>query len=181
MNIFLLDHSAIFVKIAAIYTSIALLLLHQLPMYTYMITVSTIIVLWLCSVLGIWHVHNRREDRIKFWVGMVCLSFPSYFFLSEYVTLTERSYAMLGIVCYCIGAVFFSMPSFDLIPKILGNHEIFHLFTLFAAICTYILIHSMCSELPTRCENNQNTSYAFSLFKTILSHTISSTQDICNP
>ncbi len=138
--------------------------------------------LWIFCGLGVWHVHYRKGQRMKYWIAMISFSFISYPYLSSYLTVLERSYAIYGLVLYGIGAVIFSKKTFNPIPTVFEHHEVFHFFTVIAGICAYLLTHSLSKSVYDRCAEKyamQDNVLVMMLFK-VLTSTLSTEVDICH-
>lgn len=176
-----LDHSAVFINIACSFTPIAYLVLHKSSDPFNPLVLGTMAIIWIACLFGIWHVHYRRGQRMKFWVTTICLSFISYPHLSNSLTLLERSYAIYGLVLYSIGAVIFGRKTFNPIPNVFEHHEVFHFFTVLAGICAYLLIHSLCKEVEIRCAEKQwaENNWLLALLMKVLASTLSTEVDVC--
>lgn len=175
----MLDHSAIFINIACSYTPFALLISHHAEGVIDYVCYGTVLILWLACLAGIWHVHNVKEERLKLQVLMTVMTFPSYPFLASYLTVTERGYAILGLLMYMIGAFIFSKQLETPVPHIFGYHEIFHVFTIAAGICSFLLIMSMIRSKDERCKHDDHGLLYDSLLW-IFTSTITSKIDICS-
>lgn len=143
----------------------------------------TIGILWILTSLGIWHVFNRHGGRMKYWVFNIVFSFPTYFLLSSHLTLLERSYAIFGLLLYAIGAIIFSRKACNFFPHIFGYHEVFHIFTILAALQGYHLFASLSIEdLTVRCmimQNVREDQMTWRMGMWLLSQTLSTSSDIC--
>jgi|LauGreSBDMM110SN_4_FD.fasta_scaffold67853_1 hemolysin III len=152
-----LDHSAIFINIACVYTPVSLVLLNQNYNKVYLAVLVTLILTWIAALFGVYHVYNFRSQRMKLWVGTILLSLPAYPILSTCLTKFERRMAILGLASYAIGAYIFS-KRFKFIeafcPLVFGYHEIFHAFTILSFTCTILLLYSVISDTSIRCHDN---------------------------
>lgn len=74
------------------------------------------------------------------------LSVPSYPIIGKYLTQTEGRLAMIGLSIYAVGAVIYGKKLLDIVPSVFGYHEIFHICTIAAAICAYVLVYSLCNH-----------------------------------
>lgn len=175
-----LDHSAVFINIACSYSSIAVLVVASLSPEGRLAVWTTIALLWLLCLGGVWHVHAARAQRMKLWIAIVVLTFPSYFTLSAQLTLDERSYCMLGLLLYGLGAAVYGLHLLDPLPGLLGFHEVFHLCTVCATLCAFQMLRSLSQEVAERCEAAQQAHAAFSMFRAVVASTVSSFEDICS-
>jgi channel protein (hemolysin III family) len=192
-----LDHSAIFVNIFCSYTPFAMLVLSNTShVINEIILISTIGLLFICMIIGIYQVHVLKGSRMFSQLVMIAFSFPSYLLLSNYLTIVERACAMAGLFSYIIGTIIFAKRYCNFWPNIFGYHEIFHLFTLIAGYLGYYLLYSMLLDMEDRCQlnekvmlNNDNNNYyhhhnsslnlIINGFIQLLTSTISSPKDIC--
>lgn len=152
-----LDHCAIFINIACVYTPVALVLFNQNYDKLYFPVIVTLILTWLAASFGVYHVYNYRSQRMKLWVSTIFLSVPAYPMLSSCLTKFERTMAIIGLASYAFGAYIFSkrfkfIESFC--PLIFGYHEIFHIFTVLSFTCTILLLYSIISDTSIRCHDN---------------------------
>jgi hemolysin III len=133
-----LDHSMIFVFIAGTYTPFALL---TLPPNTCRVVLT---VVWLGAAVGIG-------------LRMAWLSSPRYLIVPLYIALGwvavfvfpellhragVASFVLLlvGGALYSLGALVYATRKPNPAPSVFGYHEVFHAFTLAAAICHYIAV-----------------------------------------
>jgi hemolysin III len=130
------DHSTIYVFIAACYTAVGMLVLTGATRWMVMITVWTGALAgivfslawvsaprWLCSstyvVLG--------------WVAL--LAAPQ---LVASLPLAPLVLVVLGGVLYTMGAIVFALGRPDPWPRVFGFHEIFHVFVILAAAAHFV-------------------------------------------
>ena len=64
---------------------------------------------------------------------------PVYSFWQE-LPITAFILFIVGGISYSVGAVVYQQDKLDIIPGILGSHEIFHILTVIGAILHYIAI-----------------------------------------
>lgn len=152
-----LDHCAIFINIACVYTPVAIVLLNQNYDKLYFPVLVTLILTWIAALLGVYHVYNYRSQRMKLWVGNILLSVPAYPILSSCLTQFERTMSVIGLLSYALGAYLFSkrykfIESFC--PLIFGYHEVFHFLTVISFSCTILLLYSTISHTSLRCFDN---------------------------
>ncbi|SOD75154.1 channel protein (hemolysin III family) [Jatrophihabitans sp. GAS493] len=133
-----LDHSMIFVFIAGTYTPISLL---TMPRDT---AIMMLTIVWSGALLGVglqwfWPGHPR-------WLSAPCYIALGWVAIFVVPDLLHKGGAatliliLVGGLFYSSGAVIYATKRPNPAPKTFGFHELFHLFTLFAAICHYIAI-----------------------------------------
>jgi hemolysin III len=135
-----LDHSMIFVFIAGTYTPFSVLLLTGR-------TRDTILaIVWGGAVIGVGSKFFSAMSRRRW------LSAPLYIALGWVAVavlpdmLHKGGVTALVLTCaggafYTIGAVFYALRKPNPWPAVFGHHEIFHAFTLIAAVCHQIAIY----------------------------------------
>ena len=134
-------------KIACVFTSvITLVAFRDIDTSHSIYMLSALVSLWCSCLYGVWHVYNRHADRMKFWVGSVLLSVPSYPIIGKYLTQTEARLAIIGLTMYGVGAVIYGKKLLDIVPSVFGYHEIFHICTIIAALCAFVLVYSLCNH-----------------------------------
>ncbi len=195
----ILDHSAVFVQIACNCSPVALLILHHMPFhppastflesfpinasYSSLFVFTNMVVLWLYCFFGVWHVHNRRAQRMLYWIFMVVLTIPSFPILSVYMTLLERSYFLFVLVLNFVGAMIFGQKVKTPFANFFGYHEIFHVFTILAALTLYRLVYSLnMNAIEERCflQSQISSNHLFlSSFMDVMAVTITTRNDIC--
>lgn len=133
-----LDHSMIFVFIAGTYTPISLL---TMPRHT---AWTMLAIVWGGAAIGVglqlfWPSHPRWLSAPCYialgWVAIFVV--PDVLHNGGAITLTL---VLVGGLFYSAGAVIYAIKRPNPSPRTFGFHELFHLFTLFAAICHYIAI-----------------------------------------
>jgi predicted membrane channel-forming protein YqfA (hemolysin III family) len=120
-------------------------------------------IVWIFGSYGIWHVFHRRGQRMKLWVAMIGLSFPSYPLISTYMTVYERCLFLLVLFIHCCGATIFgtklrflnSNKMYKKIANTFGYHEIFHLLTVLASIALFSVMNSLIQSNDERCQLKQ--------------------------
>lgn len=133
-----LDHSNIYLFIAATYTPLALVLL------TGSQRVLLLCLVWGIAVLGIgvtllWPGRPRWLD-VVFYIGMGWVALG---WLGELWTAGGPAVVILlltGGVFYTVGAIFYALKKPNPSPTWFGFHELFHACTLAAAACHYASI-----------------------------------------
>lgn len=151
-----LDHSFIFVKIASVYTSIAILLCplnnHQQQQYILLASMAT----WLMAIFGLFHVFTFRSERIKYKLLTICCGIPTYTIFSMFLTNDEKTYCLFVLLFYGIGGYIFSKEICNFYPKTFGYHETFHLFSIIATFVAFQVLNHVVLPLSERClPNNQ--------------------------
>lgn len=136
-----LDHSAIFTLIAGTFTPVCVFALSEKSGH------QLLIVVWSAAVAGIlqsvFWVKAPKYVTALFYVIMGWLALP---YLSELQTsLGSSQLALLitGGVFYTVGAVFYAFKKPNLFPGVFGYHELFHLFTVIAAIFHFIVVYQL--------------------------------------
>ena len=133
-----IDHSTIYVFIAACYTPVGMLVLSGATRWLVLITV------WAGALLGVafsvaWISAPRALSSATYialgWVAV--MAFPQL--LSE-LPATPLVLIGTGGVLYTIGAIVFALGRPNPWPRVFGFHEIFHVFVILAAIAHFIAI-----------------------------------------
>ena len=131
-----IDHSTIFVFIAACYTPVGLLVLEGGMRWAVLITV------WSGAVLGVtfsvaWISAPRAVCAALYialgWVAVI--AFPQ---LSSELPLTPVLLIASGGILYTVGAVIFALGRPNPWPGTFGFHEIFHVFVILAAVSHFV-------------------------------------------
>jgi hemolysin III len=133
-----LDHSMIFVLIAASYTPVAALVLGG-PWEVVLLSV-----VWAGAVVGI-TMKLARPDGLRVptaalymvlgWLAVIAL--PQ---LLREMSTAEASLLVAGGLLYTAGAIVFASRRPDPRPSTFGYHEIWHAFMVSAAACHYAMI-----------------------------------------
>ncbi|MEM9036345.1 MAG: hemolysin III family protein [Actinomycetota bacterium] len=132
------DHSAIFLHIAGAATA---LLWMGLPAD---IAAPSIVVVWTAALLGvvdkIRHLDDRDHDVS--WLYPVLGAAPM---IATPGLVTTAGPSALGLMAatlalFGLGAVCFARKRPDPIPTIFGYHEVWHVFTVLAGLCQYVLV-----------------------------------------
>ena len=133
-----LDHSAIFLFIAASYTPLALLALPP------DVGVEVLTIVWSGAVAGVafkmlWPSAPRWIGVSLFlMLGYVAVGFAEPLLVGAGVVVVALLVA--GGVLYNIGAILYSTRWPNPWPATFGHHEFFHAFTTAAAICHFVAI-----------------------------------------
>jgi hemolysin III len=132
------DHSMIFVLIAGTYTPFCLLVLAG---STSIIVLS---IVWGGAAAGIitrltWHrAPSALFVPIYLAMGWTALVIAPA--LAARASVAVNEFLVAGGVLYTIGAVVYATKRPNLFPSVFGFHELFHAFTIAAAICHTIAI-----------------------------------------
>jgi hemolysin III len=177
------DHAAIFLKIAFMYTPFAFLAIgrgHALWMDT--VLYASIVFTWVGAFAGVYHVHYLKGERVIYHALLIISTFPCYYIISEYLTIAERTIAILGLISYPLGTFIFVKKYLNHFKYIFGYHEIFHLFTVFSSWMAFTLMYSLVSDLDSRCELAERLYQVpgMSFATYVLTNSISCPNDICN-
>lgn len=133
-----LDHSMIFLFIAGTYTPFTLLAMNQPTGYV------VLGVVWAGALGGValkmlW----PASPRVLGVPIYVCLGWVAVFVLPQLLQNAGVSALVLLLVggaLYTAGGILFAANRPTLWPDVFGYHEVFHVFTVLAAICHYIAI-----------------------------------------
>jgi hemolysin III len=133
-----LDHSMIYVLIAASYTPVAALVLGG----TWQVVLLSVI--WAGAVIGV-TLKMARPDGLSVvsaalyivlgWLAIVAL--PQ---LAREMTVAELVLLLAGGLLYTAGAIMFATRRPDPSPSTFGYHEVWHSFMVAAAACHYAMI-----------------------------------------
>jgi len=132
------DHAMIFVLIAGSYTPITLLALR--PEWG----ITLLAIAWTITVVGVtltfikWDFMDRHSGYLYVgfgWVLVVALPV-----IVDALSGTELLLLFLGGIFYTVGAILFGLERPRLRPHVFGFHELWHVMTVAAAGCHYVLI-----------------------------------------
>ncbi|KOA20466.1 hemolysin-III related [Clostridium homopropionicum DSM 5847] len=133
-----LDHSMIFVLIAGTYSPICLLALNgslRWVMFS---------LIWSCALVGIFFkmfwFNAPRWLSTLFYVLMGWLSIFIISPLSKSISIKGIILLILGGLLYTFGAVIYASKWSIFKSKVLGFHEIFHIFVLAGSLCHYFMV-----------------------------------------
>lgn len=133
-----LDHSTIYVFIAATYTPIAVLVLHGTLGWT------LLAVVWVGAVAGVvFSVGAFGERRIVTSLCYLALGWAALAALPRLVVALGAlplTLLAVGGVLYSLGAVVYATRRPDPWPRTFGFHEVFHALVIAAAAAQYIVI-----------------------------------------
>lgn len=133
-----LDHSMIFVLIAGTYVPLCLVALPPRWGIPLLIAVGTIGLLGMVLKLvafGRWTRLTYSLYPVMGWASVIAS--PA---LIRYLSLTELLLVIAGGLAYTIGLPIFALKRPDPWPQIFGYHEIWHLFTVVAALLHFAAV-----------------------------------------
>jgi hemolysin III len=133
-----LDHSLIFVLIAASYTPVSVLVLDG-PWRAVLLSL-----VWAGAALGV-TIKMLRPDGLSvtsafLYMGLGWLALIALPRLVEGMTTAEAVLMTLGGILYTAGAFVFAIRRPDPRPETFGYHEIWHALMVSAAVCHYTMI-----------------------------------------
>lgn len=152
------------------------------PQWMDTVLYASIVMTWIGAFAGVYHVHYVRGERVIYHGLLIISTFPCYYIISEYLTVAERTMAVLGLISYPIGTFIFVKKCLNYFKYFFGYHEIFHLFTVFSSWMAFMLMYSLVSDLETRCELAERF-YRFPGMQYVthaLVNTISCPNDVCS-
>jgi hemolysin III len=131
-----LDHSAIFVFIAASYTPVALLVLEGRVRGFVLITV------WAGALLGVifsvaW-ISAPRALCVACYVALGWVAIVAFPQLFSALPVAPLALIAGGGVLYTVGAIVFALGRPNPWPAVFGFHEIFHVFVILAATAHFV-------------------------------------------
>ncbi len=133
-----LDHSAIFVFIAASYTPLAILAMPP------DIGADVLTIVWIGAGVGV--ILKMCWPSAPRWAGVCCylvLGYVAVWFAETLLVgagATVVALLVAGGVMYNVGALLYGARWPDPWPSTFGHHEFFHAFTAAAAICHFVAI-----------------------------------------
>jgi hemolysin III len=120
-----IDHANIFVFIAGAYTPICAIVL------TGWVQAALLAIIWVLAALGVVfcfaNLHLPRWSMITLYMGMGWLSIVLLPFLAQAISLTPVLWLLGSGVLFTIGALIYALHWPDLLPRLFGYHELFHL------------------------------------------------------
>ncbi|HLG76218.1 MAG TPA: hemolysin III family protein [Ktedonobacteraceae bacterium] len=129
-----LDHSNIFVLIAGTYTPLCFNVLSGWLRPTLLITI------WLLAALGVGLTAFPLTLRLPRWVNAalyIAMGWVAILALPAFLAVLPWPFVatlILGGVLYTIGGIIYALRRPNPLPRILGFHEIFHLFVIAGSV-----------------------------------------------
>ena len=142
-----LDYAAIFVMIAGTATPIHLIIFRGLWRW------GLIISLWIIAIIGLL-MTIILIDQIPEWVSlsvfmlMGALALASIAKAGKMFGIRQIVFALLGGGFYVIGALIDFLRWPDIVPGLLGPHEIFHVFVMLGAASHWLFVYHLADQ-PT--------------------------------
>lgn len=132
-----LDHAGVYLLIAGTYTPFGLLVLSP----DWAIPVLAVVWAGVAAAITLKLCWPKVPKRVSASIG-VCLGWVGVVAISQLLKLPSAGLALvlIGGVLYTLGAITYARKRPNPSPRILGYHEVFHLFTLAAASCQYAAI-----------------------------------------
>jgi hemolysin III len=136
-----LDHTMIFVLIAGSYTPLALVALHGA------VGIALLTLAWACATIGIaatfirYDVVDRYEAVLYTAFGWIVL--PAIPAVVSALSTAELAFLGAGGAIYTVGAIGFAHERPDPWPRTFGYHEIWHVMTVIAAACHFVLVFDL--------------------------------------
>lgn len=137
-----LDQSAVYLMIAGTYTPVCLVGLGGVWGYT------LLSLIWGLAIAGIlthwlWHGRGRRRPYlhtgIYLGLGWLCVAFAYPIFKA--LSTDALFFLVLGGVLYSVGALAYALKWPNPLPKVIGAHEVFHVFVLGGTAChTWLMV-----------------------------------------
>lgn len=136
-----LDHSTIFLFIAATYTPFSVLALHGAW------RISILAAVWGAAAIGVALKMTRLKAASRAGTAMyVALGWTAVVALPQLVkNLSTASIALLfvGGALYTTGAIIYALRRPDPDPRVFGYHELYHSFVIVGSLCHYAMIMSL--------------------------------------
>ncbi len=133
-----LDHSMIFVLIAASYTPITLLALRPA------MGITLLVLAWSGAVVGIAvtivRLERWRALGLAMYLGLGWLAVIAAPQLARSLSRPELALLLVGGLLYTFGAVVLARNWPNPWPKTFGYHEVWHAFVVGAGVCHYALV-----------------------------------------
>ncbi len=133
-----IDHSMIFVLVAATYTPVLMAGLSGA------LRAWSMVIIWTLALGGIvlrvtWY-HLPRAVLVASYVvfGWIALAFAPL--LVGHISLRVGLLMVIGGVLYTVGALVYAGKRPDPLPRIFGYHEVFHTFVVAAACCHFFAV-----------------------------------------
>jgi hemolysin III len=136
-----LDHSAIFIFIAGTVTPLSLLALPPED------GKELFAIIWIVAVAGllqsIFWVKAPKWFTATIYVAMGWIAVPYVRGLGSSLGPSSLWLIFVGGVAYTVGAICYATHRPHLVPRVFGYHEVFHLLTVIAAACHFVVIYRL--------------------------------------
>ncbi len=133
-----IDHSMIYVFIAGSYTPVCLVALRGA------LGVSFLALVWTLAVAGVvlkvFWLESSRWSRIGLYLALGWLSLAILPFLLEALPANGLLWLGGGGAAYTLGSVVYASKRPDPLPRLLGFHEIWHVFVVAGSTCHFWLM-----------------------------------------
>jgi hemolysin III len=131
-----IDHSTIFVFIAASYTPVGILVLDGT------LQVVVLIVVWVGAIAGVafslaW-IDAPRALQAALYIGLGWVAVLATPQIVEKLGTAPVALLGAGGVLYTVGAVVYAAQRPNPWPRVFGFHELFHAFVIAAAVCHFV-------------------------------------------
>lgn len=138
-----LDHSAIYLLIAGTFTPVCLLALPKEK------GILLLTIIWITALFGIlksifWLKSPKGISAILY-VLMGWAILPYIGELKESIGISNILILAAGGISYTLGAIFYALKKPKLFANIFEHHELFHVFTIIAAVLQFIVIYQIIS------------------------------------
>ena len=131
-----IDHSTIFIFIAASYTPVGVLVLEG--------TLATVVLIsmWACALAGVafslaW-IDAPRALQAGLYIGVGWIAVIATPQLVDRLSTAPIVLLAAGGVLYTAGAFVYAARRPDPWPRVFGFHEVFHVFVIAAAVCHFV-------------------------------------------
>lgn len=135
-----IDHICIFLLISGTQTSV---LLNTIPADKLSSALNLVKMSWAFSIIGICRlIFLRKLYDIFDLICYICHGTIVLFFYKvlKFFGCLDLTFLILGGIFYLMGGVIFGLEKPNPFPRMMGYHEIFHIFTLLANACFGIVI-----------------------------------------
>lgn len=123
-----LDHANIFLLIAGTYTPVGLIML------TGWVRVALLVAIWACAAVGVWVAVFARQVprgiRTMMYIAMGWVAMLAIPALLNVLPPAAMALLIFGGVLHTVGALIYALKKPNPFPRVLGFHEIFHLFVI---------------------------------------------------
>ena len=134
-----LDHSMIFINIAATATPICVFSLGEESGRDFLTLI------WTIAVVGVFQsiFFSKAPKFISamFYIVMGWMAIPYISELKDTLGNVSLGLLVAGGVVYTVGAMFYAFKKPNFFPKSFGYHELFHVFTVIGAVLHFLVIY----------------------------------------